>query len=139
MVSPGALGRLRSDRNFGRIGLAGPIDTPPASSPDPLDTPLRIVGTGEFTYLPFRLAERLERAGLDVVVQATSRSPARIGGALGTALTFTDNYGTGVPNYLYNASPADDRTSWICHETGGASIDPTLVAALNAQLVGWAE
>ena len=43
-----------------------------------------------------------------------------------------------MPNYLYNADPADGRTNWIAHETGAATIDPTLITALDARLVGWA-
>lgn len=137
VASPGALGLLPGGPNFGRLGLDEPIDAPPLCLPEFPPGALRVVGTGEFTYLPFRLAERLEAAGMDVVVQATSRSPALIGGALSTALSFADNYGTGVPNFLYNADPSDGRTSWICHETGDPSIDPALVAGLGARLVGW--
>ena len=96
---------------------------------------LRIVGTGEFTYAPFRLAEQMAGQGHDVVVQATSRSPARIGGAIGSALRFEDNYGTGVANYLYNADPADGRVTWVCHETPG--VDPALLAALGATAIRW--
>lgn len=138
LSAPGALGRLPHSSNFGRLGLDAPIDTPPLERPATAPAKLRVIGTGEFTYLPFRLAERLEALGVDVVVQATSRSPARIGGAIVSALSFADNYGTGVPNFLYNAEPRDRRASWICHETGQASINPTLVEALAAELVGWA-
>jgi hypothetical protein len=98
-------------------------------------TPLRIVGTGEFTYAPFRLAEAMAAAGHDVVVQATSRSPAKIGGAIRHALVFDDNYDTGVPNYLYNADPTDGRVTWVCHET--PSVDPALLAALGATAIRW--
>lgn len=133
-AAAGTLGVLDDPVNHGRLGrrdsdVAGP-DREPA-----VHGPLRIVGTGEFTYAPFRLAERLEAAGLDVVVQATSRSPARIGGALACALCFDDNYGTGVPNFLYNADAADGRMTWICHET--PDVDPALVAALDAETLRW--
>lgn len=133
----GALGSLPHDANHGRLGIAEPIDTPPVMLPRRDGRPLRILGTGEFTYLPFRLAERLERAGHDVVLQATSRSPARLGGALSSVLQFGDNYGTGVPNYLYNATRDDGRATWICHETAAASIYPVLVRELRAELVSW--
>jgi hypothetical protein len=93
---------------------------------------LRIVGTGEFTYPPFLLAERLERAGHDVVVQATSRSPVLAGGPIGHVLRFRDNYGAAVSNYLYNAGRGDGRRTIVCHETPPGSIDPRLVAALDA-------
>jgi len=137
-MAAASLGQMATHRNFGRLGLKAQIATPQLMPLPAIDGPLRIVGTGEFTYLPFRLAERMADAGHDVVVQATSRSPARVAAAMKSKLCFTDNYGTGVPNYLYNADPAEPRTTWIAHETGSDTIDPALVAALNATLVGWA-
>jgi hypothetical protein len=62
-----------------------------------------------------------------------------LGGAIERALSFKDNYETSVPNYLYNAGPEDGRETWICHETPAGSIDPVLVEALDARLVGWCE
>jgi hypothetical protein len=132
-----SLGRMDAHRNFGRLGLSSSLATAPNTALPPIDGPLRIVGTGEFTYLPFRLAERLAEEGHDVVMQATSRSPACVGHALAHKLRFNDNYGTGVPNYLYNANLADGRTNWIAHETGARTIDPALVTALQARLIGW--
>jgi len=133
----GSLGRMAEHVNHGRLGLRASVATPP-TTPLPGGTkPLRIVGTGEFTYLPFRLAERLEAQGRDVVVQATSRSPAPIGAAMRTKLTFRDNYETGVANYLYNADARDGRATWICHETAPGSVDPALVEALGATVIGW--
>ncbi|KQN00473.1 hypothetical protein ASE78_05075 [Sphingomonas sp. Leaf25] len=137
-MAAASLGTLATHRNMGRTGITSAAAPPPIGPLPPVTGPLRIIGTGEFTYPPFRLAETLADAGHDVVVQATSRSPARIGWAMASKLCFTDNYGTGVPNYLYNADPADGRTNWIAHETGAATIDPALVAALNATLIGWA-
>ena len=54
-----------------------------------------------------------------------------------TKLCFGDNYDTGVANYLYNADPADGRANWICHETPIASVDPALISALDASVLGW--
>ncbi|AXB79495.1 phosphoribosyltransferase domain-containing protein [Novosphingobium sp. P6W] len=136
-MAAASLGLLATHRNFGRLGLDASVAPLPLTPLPPLTGPLRIVGTGEFTYLPFRLAERMEAEGHDVVVQATSRSPARVGAAMKTKLCFSDNYGTGVPNYLYNADLADGRTTWIAHETGADTIDPALVAALGASVIGW--
>jgi hypothetical protein len=137
MTAPGSLGRMPHHENFGRLALSEPVHCSPTTDLPEITGPLRIVGTGEFTYLPFRLAETLERDGHDVVVQATSRSPAHLGGAMTTKLRFEDNYDTGVPNYLYNADPADGRTTWIAHETGSGTIDEALVQALEARVVGW--
>ncbi|RYY09966.1 MAG: hypothetical protein EON55_17280, partial [Alphaproteobacteria bacterium] len=75
-VAAGSLGTMPLHTNFGRLGLSAAIATSPTTELPPIAGPLRIVGTGEFTYLPFRLAEALELKGHDVVVQATSRSPA---------------------------------------------------------------
>lgn len=133
----GSLGQMTQHVNHGRVGLRTPVDTLPATALPESGRALRIVGTGEFTYLPFRLAERLEQAGRDVVVQATSRSPARLGAAMAHKLAFADNYETGVQNYLYNADPSDDRETWLCHETPEGSIDPALIAALDAKVLGW--
>jgi hypothetical protein len=119
------------EADFGRLGATGPFALP---DPPPLapGAALRIVGTGEFTYPPFLLAERLEQAGHDVVVQAASRSPVRVGGPIAGALRFRDNYGAGVANYLYNAAAGDGRRTILCHETPPGSVDPDLVAALDA-------
>ena len=136
-AAAGSLGRMAVHENFGRLGLSEPVVRPPVDELPAITGPLRVVGTGEFTYMPFRLAEMLERDGHDVVVQATSRSPAHVGGAMTTKLRFDDNYGTGVPNYLYNADPTDGRTTWIAHETGTETIDRSLVHALGADVVGW--
>lgn len=135
-VPVSALGRMASHVNFGRLGVqARPegvsrlVDTLQAQPGDRF----LIVGTGEFTWPPFLLALALERAGHDVRMQATSRSPVRIGGAIGCSLSFKDNYETGVPNFLYNAQREEGLRVIICHETPIGSIDPALIAALDAQ------
>lgn len=136
---PGAmksLGAMSTHRNFGRLGRADIADELDQLA-DAIDLPecarVRVVGTGEFTYPAFRIAEVLEAAGHDVVVQSTTRSPAAIDGAIASGVRFDDNYGTGVTNYLYNADPADGRVTIICHETPPGSIDPKLIAAFNAR------
>lgn len=74
------------DRSDGPLGLSGPAGAPPGASPPVVHgARLRIAGTGEFTCPPFPLAERLERAGHDVAVQATRWSPARWGVRSGAA------------------------------------------------------
>jgi hypothetical protein len=127
------LGALPGPGPFGRVGIVDPAAFHLPDPPLPPGTPVRVVGTGEFTHPPFLLAERLEQAGHDVVVQATSRSPVRPGEAIGHALAFADNYGSGIGNFLYNADPAEERLALICHETPPGTVDPALVAALRAR------
>ncbi|MBV9930668.1 MAG: phosphoribosyltransferase domain-containing protein [Alphaproteobacteria bacterium] len=135
-------GRLASPPRHARRGVSRPDDLPGFDRRRlalPKDRAIRVVGTGEFTYPPFLLAEALEADGRDVVVQATSRSPARVGGALRSKLCFADNYGAGVPNYLYNAgNEGEERIALLCCETGRGSLDPTLVRALAAVPVAFA-
>ncbi len=136
-----ALGSLKTHRNFGRLGVARE-----GWNVEPLAdrlarrfagvAGLRVLGTGEFTWPPFQLARALAARGLDVTVQATTRSPIHPGGAIASALTFHDNYGTPVPNYLYNCAPDPERPVLVCHETPG--VDPALLAALGAEAVDMA-
>ncbi|MFN3726679.1 MAG: phosphoribosyltransferase domain-containing protein [Allosphingosinicella sp.] len=123
------LGILDQRRNFGRLGWrdeALPLPEPQI----PAGAPVRVVGTGEFTYPAFLLAERLEQAGHDVVMHSTTRSPALPGRAIRHILKFHDNYAPEIANFLYNCDPASPRLSLICHETPG--IDAQLVKALGA-------
>ena len=117
---------------YGRLDRKGDRVEPPELALPPGQA-VRIVGTGEFTYPPFLLGERLERAGHDVVVQATSRSPVRVGGAIANALGFRDNYGADAPNYLYNALDGEGRSAFVCHETPPGTVDPALLEALDAR------
>jgi hypothetical protein len=96
---------------------------------------LLVLGTGEFAYPPFLLAEELERHGLDVRYQSTTRSPIIEGGAIGCSLAFADNYGDGIPNFLYNARREDYDRILVCHETPAATIDGALLSALGAEAV----
>jgi hypothetical protein len=105
-----------------------------ASTGGMISTPrgLLVLGTGEFAYPPFLLAEEMEAAGLDVHYQSTTRSPALIGGALGCGLEFADNYADGIANYVYNVAPGQYDRVIIAHETPAGSIDKTLVERLGA-------
>jgi hypothetical protein len=96
-----------------------------------------VLGTGEFAHPPYRLAAGLERLGADVHFQATTRSPALVGHALKCALQFTDNYGDGIANWVYNVRrEAYDRVL-VCHETPEETLDPVLLAELGAHPVAF--
>ncbi|MGX2042155.1 phosphoribosyltransferase domain-containing protein [Methylocaldum sp. MU1018] len=76
-----------------------------------------VLGTGEFMHAAFRVGLELEASGFDVAVQATTRSPILPGADIGRRLMFGDNYGEGIPNYLYNVDPDDYARIVVCHET----------------------
>ena len=137
-----ALGEMAQHHNFGRLGRNDVADEGDVLidtlTLDP-ESKILVLGTGEFTYPSFRLAERLEALGHDVVVQSTTRSPVQMGDVICHKLSFADNYGTDVPNYVYNVDPSDDRITVICHETPVDSVDPELVALLNAQLLAFGD
>lgn len=137
-----ALGMMHRHHNFGRLGrhdVADDGDWHAEQIHYPPHTRLRVLGTGEFTYPSFRLAELLESRGHDVVIQSTTRSPVQINDVIRSKLEFKDNYGTDVPNYVYNVDPSDDRVTLICHETPLGSIDPSLVELLRAQTIAFGE
>ncbi len=56
-------------------------------------------GPGEFVWEPFLLAERLEAAGAQAFYGSTTRSPIAVGYAIESAISFTDNYGLGIPQF----------------------------------------
>lgn len=76
-----------------------------------------VLGTGEFMHMAFLLGWGLEEGGVEVVVQSTTRSPILKWGAVQHALTFPDNYGEGVENFIYNVTPNQYQHVLICHET----------------------
>ncbi|WP_350576537.1 phosphoribosyltransferase domain-containing protein [Pseudomonas sp. HY2-MNA-CIBAN-0224] len=139
MPSVGTVGQghwpLEPDRDWGRMGVCEHRDT---LAPDLHVAPgerVVVIGTSEFVWPPFLLAERLERSGADVHFSATSRSPIALGHAIDHALSFSDNYGLGIPNFLYNVAPGQFDRVLICSETPAAALDPALLRALNAQVI----
>ncbi len=98
------------------------------------EQPLTIIGTGEYTYSPFRIALALEEAGHDVVFQSTTRSPILVGDAIISRREFADNYGDGIPNYLYNF----DSSRWpiVIYEHPNMLETHALVNDLTNDLAG---
>ncbi len=145
VTNTGALGHVANSFDYGRRGTATPYHRLPAGASyaqfaGAITRSIKaqsylVVGTGEFTYPAYRLALAMRERGHKVCVQATTRSPVHLGGAIGSVLRFADNYGADVPNFLYNAQPIDGQKVIIVCETGEASIDPTLVEALDAHVI----
>lgn len=124
---------------FGRLGLARALRAPEAlarqlaSAIAPHDKVL-VLGTGEFMHPSTLLGAALERQGLDVVVQSTTRSPILTWGAVSHALTFPDNYGEGIANFLYNVAPGQYDHVLVCHETPALEPLRAFARALEARL-----
>jgi adenine/guanine phosphoribosyltransferase-like PRPP-binding protein len=121
--------------DWGRLGAREHLDTlAPALTVAPGERVL-VVGTGEFVWRPFLLAERLGQAGADVHFSSTTRSPISLGHVIRDALSFSDNYGLGIQNFLYNVSPGQFDRVLICTETAAEAVDASLVEALAAEVI----
>ncbi len=124
---------------FGRLGLDRALRTPEALADRlqgaiaPSDTVL-VLGTGEFMHASTLLGAALERRGIDVVVQSTTRSPILTWGAIDHAFAFADNYGEGIPNFIYNVAPGQYQHVLVCHETPAGDALHAFARTLNARL-----
>jgi hypothetical protein len=136
----GAAGGVAVGSAFGRAGLARALTVPEqavealASAVGPGERVL-VLGTGEFMHPPFLLARALERRGIDVCVQSTTRSPILTWGAIGSRLAFADNYGEGIANYVYNVLPGQYAHVFICHETPAGEALRDLARQVEGRLV----
>lgn len=136
-VSTTAAGEWPIDpaKDWGRMGVIDHQDTLTLENEPQPGEKVLVIGTNEFVWRPFLLAERLEQAGVDVYFSSTTRSPIALGHEIKHALAFGDNYGLGIANFLYNVAPGQFDRVIICTETDPASVDPQLIAALNAEMV----
>jgi hypothetical protein len=129
------------DHGFGRLGRSTGL-TLPRERVEALGQGIRpsdrvlVLGTGEFMHPAFVLARELHGAtGAKVLMHATTRSPIMIWGPIEKTLTFMDNYGEGVPNFLYNCGADQYDHVFLCHETVPT---PSLIAVarqLGARLL----
>ncbi|HEX8405667.1 MAG TPA: phosphoribosyltransferase domain-containing protein [Duganella sp.] len=124
---------------FGRCGRTAPLRLP-AALVDGLAAQVAdgdkvlVLGTGEFMHAAYALGAALDRDSVAVAIQSTTRSPIRRWGAVAHALAFSDNYGEGIPNFLYNVSPGQYDHVFICHETPPNAALFELAALLKARL-----
>lgn len=94
---------------------------------------LLVLGTGEFMYEPYRLALALEAEGWDVRFQATTRSPVLLGNAIRSTLSFEDNYGEHIDNFLHNVADAQYDDIVLCYEHAVLPPGHDLPRTLRAQ------
>ncbi|MEZ7502565.1 phosphoribosyltransferase domain-containing protein [Psychrobacter sp. Arc29] len=96
-----------------------------------LSKKILVLGSNEFVWLPFLLAEWLETTSqnlkddTDTIVKfsALTRSPIALGGAITTMLSFHDNYGLGMTNFAYNVDSKEWDLIVLCVETAADSVD----------------
>lgn len=121
--------------DWGRMGVRAVEDTLGRDVQVKPGEKVIVLGTGEFVWRPFLLAERLERAGANVHFSSTTRSPIALGHSIEHALSFSDNYGLGIVNFLYNVGPGQFDRVLICSETDASAVPQSLIEALNAEVV----
>ena len=94
-----------------------------------LPTRILVLGSNEFVWLPFLLAEwleqntKVENSKHMIKFSALTRSPIALGGGITTILSFNDNYGLGMTNFAYNVEPSDWDLIVLCVETSADSVD----------------
>ncbi len=96
-----------------------------------------VLGSNEFVWLPFLLAEKLENLlGQDSWVKfgSLTRSPIAVTTsenamgktgktAIRSVLSFSDHYGLGMTNFVYNVVPSEWDFIILCIETPADSVD----------------
>lgn len=84
-----------------------------------------VLGSNEFVWLPFLLAEQLAASKADVKFSALTRSPIAThpDSAVTTVMKFFDNYGLGMTNFVYNVTPSEWDWVLLCVETPEDSVD----------------
>jgi hypothetical protein len=88
------------------------------------------IGFGECMHPAFLLGRALEARGLNVRVQATTRSPIALGGPIAFSLDCRDGLGSGVPFFLHNP-PSPGPGNIVLHEPGGQAAAAELAARLG--------
>ncbi len=105
--------------NFGRFGISeSNLDySKMINYQDYLNKKVLVLGTGEFMYQSYKLAQYLENNGINCYVQSTTRSPVNIDLDIISKISFKDNYGEKIDNFLYNVIDKDYDKIIICYET----------------------
>lgn len=123
---------ITGKQSWGRLGMQIPASDLGLKVKVSHGENILVLGTGEFVWEPFLLAERLGSAGAQVLYSSTTRSPISTGFAIQSAIAFSDNYGLGIPNFVYNVAHQRFDRILLCTETPASSVDPRLLEALSA-------
>ncbi len=119
---------ISAKQNWGRMPVLNPQD--PLTATAKAGERILVLGSSEYVWAPFLLAEDLEAQGAIVHFSSTTRSPIAIGHAIQHALAFSDNYGLGIANFAYNVVASDYDRVILAVETAPASVDQQLLNAV---------
>lgn len=103
--------------NFGRFGIKKNDFNEIIEIKNLENKKVLVLGTGEFMFQSYKLAEYLENNDIDVYVQSTTRSPVNVDFDIKSKIQFVDNYGENIDNFLYNVIDKDYDVIIICYET----------------------
>ncbi|WP_140919106.1 phosphoribosyltransferase domain-containing protein [Limnobaculum xujianqingii] len=131
-VTARGLAPMATQQNWGRLGCIQHRLTLMRDHTRYTGKKVLVLGTGEFMWQPFLLGEQLEAAGAEVYLSSTTRSPISTGMAIKCGVAFSDNYGLGIANYMYNIVPDEYQHILLCCETPAAFVDPELLAYLSS-------
>ena len=90
-----------------------------------------IIGSGEYTWEPFLVAEHLENNGFMIDYVTTVRSPIFNTGPITRKIQFKDNYQQGINMFLYNINPINYDKIFIYSETPADFWDGVLIEKLG--------
>ena len=90
-----------------------------------------VIGTTEYSWPPFMLADRLEKQGANVEFVIAQQNTLTIGEPIKHTFVFRDNYGLDIDNFLYNVDVEKYEKIIYCAETPRDSIDRKLINHLN--------
>ena len=97
-----------------------------------------VLGSGEFTWIPFLMAEQLEKQGVEVYFSSTTRSPIMHGQSIESICLFKDNYGLNMNNYAYNVKHQQFDRVFLIIETAKDSVDPLLFEQIkNLEIISY--
>ena len=103
-----------------------------------LNEKILVLGSGEFSWIPFLIAEQLEQQGAETYFSSTTRSPIMQGHAIESICSFTDNYGLNIPNFAYNVKHQNFDRVLLVIETAKDSVDPSLFEQIkNLEVVSY--
>lgn len=137
-TQPKALQPLNQHKDrWGRLGVLDNNTLLLKAKPVQKHERILVLGSSEYVWQPFLLAEQLANEGADVRFSSITRSPIAIGHAIKCAMSFSDNYGINVPLFVYNVeSSAYDRVI-LCSETPLSAWDSSFIAQIpNLEFVG---